>query len=141
MKNIDLKFLIIFIGLILSAGCKNTSNPENKDITMRNYCTEIGRFDLLFYDDEVSGTYALLPKKSLGAVWGTLQDHEMKGRWIDDDGTGDIIIKFNSDFTHFSTSYRSDEDPEKWYTDSWNGHLRPDLNSSFTVKDKKYQCE
>jgi len=65
----------------------------------------------------------------------------MRGRWIGADGKGDIIINFNEDFSHFSTSYRNDVHPEKWYSDSWNGYLRPNQNSEFRIKEKKYQCE
>ena len=122
-------------------GCEDSKSLQNSSITVRNYCTEIGRFDLVFYDDEISGSYALLPKKSLGAIWGELEGLEMQGRWIDADGAGDIIIEFSQDFQHFSTSYRSDEAPDKWYKDSWNGYLRPNQDSAFTVGGKTYQCE
>ncbi len=88
MKNNNPNFLIIFFMLLVSIGCKNDSTHESKNITVRNYCTEIGRFDLLFYEDEICGSYALLPKKSLGAIWGKLEDLEMKGRWVDADGGG-----------------------------------------------------
>ncbi len=107
----------------------------------RNYCTEIGRFDLLFYGNQVSGSYALLPKKSLGSIWGILEAQKMTGRWIDGDGEGDIIIDFNKDFSFFTTNYRSDEEPERWYTDQWHGYLRPNDNANFEAEGKKYQCE
>ncbi len=135
-------FLLLPLLILLGQGIATSDrHQDSEEITLRHYCTEIGRFDLLFYEDEVSGSYALLPKKSLGAVWGKLENQEMKGRWVDADGTGDIIIQFDEDLTFFSTAYRSDDEPDKWYRDSWNGHLRPDQGPKFSIEGKTYQCE
>ena len=114
--------------------------PESKPI-QRNYCTEIGRFDLMFYDDEISGSYVLLPKQSTGAIWGKLNGLEFVGRWIDGDGEGDIKMTFNKDFSWFTTSYRGDDEPDKWYIDQWHGQLRPNDNSQFEKDGKVYRCE
>ncbi|MDH3698655.1 MAG: hypothetical protein OEQ81_08310 [Flavobacteriaceae bacterium] len=134
--------LLICSGIILFlSSCKNITSEEDSVLITRNYCTEIGRFDMLFYEDEISGYYVLLPKQSLGAIWGEIEDLVMNGRWIDEDGQGDIIITFNADFTYFTTTYRNDEEPDKWYEDSWHGHIRPDQSQQFIVGDKTYQCE
>jgi hypothetical protein len=137
-KNLILLFILLSI-----FACQNNTKPQppESETLLRNYCTEIGRFDLIFYEDEVSGAYSLLPKKSLGAVWGKLENRQMIGRWIDKDGQGDILIEFNQDFSWFTTSYRNDELPEKWYKNQWNGHLRPNNNSEFETNGKKYMCE
>ena len=138
MKNNIYRLLIIIFFLFYFYGCTNNLDNNDRSIISRNYCTEIGRFDMLFYGDEISGSYALLPKRSLGAIWGKLKKLEMKGRWIDEDGKGDIIITFNQDFTFFTTSYRNDEHPEKWYEDSWHGHLRSNQNQKFSINGKEY---
>ena len=140
----SINYLLFLISIpMFSCFClvRGQSKEQDSSILVRNYCTEIGRFDLWFYDDEISGSYVLLPKESLGAIWGKLENREMKGRWIDGDGAGDIIIQFNEDFSWFTTSYRSDKNPEKWYTDSWHGQLRPDQEPKFQVNKKVYVCE
>ncbi|MBO0320847.1 hypothetical protein J0X14_00950 [Muricauda sp. CAU 1633] len=116
-------------------------SEEQNTVMSKNYCTEIGRFDLLIDKDEVAGAYYLIHKKALGGVWGRLKDQVMTGRWHDADGKGDIVITFNQDFSFFTADYRSDDEPEKWYKDSWHGSLRPDTSASFDVKDKTYRCE
>ncbi|UJH68928.1 hypothetical protein [Allomuricauda sp. SCSIO 65647] len=116
------------------------AQEENKLIA-KNYCTEIGRFDLLIDNDEVAGAYYLIHKNALGGVWGRLKGNVMTGRWHDADGKGDIIITFESDFSFFTADYRSDDEPEKWYKDSWHGSLRPNKASQFTAKGKTFKCE
>ncbi len=111
------------------------------EIVIRNYCTEIGRFDLVFYGDEVTGSYLLIPKNQLGAFWGRLDGEEITGRWVDGDGVGDIIVTFSTDFKTFRADYRSDEHPEKWYRDSWHGVLRPNEDPDFTYEGVTYRCE
>ena len=113
---------------------------SQSELIVREYCTEIGRFDLTFFEDEISGSYTLLPKKSLGAIWGQMEVFTMIGRWLDGDGTGDIIMTFSTDYSSFSTRYRSDDEPDKWY-DNWNGYLRPNQDHQFTIDGKIYQCE
>lgn len=107
----------------------------------RSYCTEIGKFNMLFDEDEVSGSYSLSVKNSLGAVWGKLEGNKMTGRWFDADGGGEIIITFNEDFSWFTTKYRNDEKPETWYTDQWHGALRTGDESTFQKDGKTYRCE
>jgi len=132
----------IFTALIACFfSCNKHLKKNARNILARNYCTEIGRFDLLFYEDEISGSYLLLPKKSLGAVWGKLEGLKMRGRWIDEDGKGDIVIIFDQNFEAFSTSYRNDEHLEKWYTGSWNGHIRKNSNAEFSIDKKKFRCD
>ena len=96
---------------------------------------------MLFYEDQIGGTYALLPKKMLGSIWGHLDGTRMTGRWIDEDGSGDIIIDFNETYSWFTTNYRSDDEPEKWYTDQWHGALRTTGESQFVENKVTYQCE
>ena len=134
MKNVVFIFFLICLGYI---GYAQSDSP----VKVRNYCTEIGRFDLTFYENEVSGIYVLIHKKQIGAIWGSLIDNEMKGRWIDKDGAGEIIITFNSDYSSFRADYRSDDEPEKWYLDSWHGVLRISDNPSFKHDGKTYKCE
>jgi hypothetical protein len=137
-----MKIHYFFLLLILLAVISCTQiKQEKKSIIARQYCTEIGRFDMLFYEGQVSGSYALLPKKSLGSIWGHLDGNKLTGRWIDEDGSGDIIIKFNEDFSWFTTNYRSDDELEKWYKDQWHGALRTGNKSQFTQNALKYQCE
>lgn len=107
----------------------------------RSYCTEIGKFQMLFDEDEVSGSYSLIPKNNLGAIWGKLEGTKMTGRWLDADGEGDIIITFNEDFSWFTTNYRNDKEPETWYTDQWHGALRPEKAISFEKDGKTYRCD
>ena len=142
MKRVDQIPLVLFLILIIFSCGEHTETQSIETKTLlRNYCSEIGRFDLIFYEDQVSGAYSLLPKKSLGAIWGKLKDQQMIGRWIDEDGQGDILIEFNEDFSWFTTSYRNDEHPEQWYRDQWHGHLRPEGKREFTIDGKKYKCE
>ncbi|MGX1928224.1 SMP-30/gluconolactonase/LRE family protein [Flagellimonas sp. 2504JD4-2] len=131
----------------------DTSELENYRLSVSNlkhlkgkvyakrYCTEIGRFDLLFDDDEIAGAYYLKPKNALGGIWGKLKGNVMTGRWHDADGEGDIILTFNEDFSFFTADYRADDEPEKWYKDSWHGALRPDDSISFEFNHKTYRCE
>ncbi len=115
---------------------------EKNNLLSKNYCTEIGRFDMLIDNDEVAGAYYLIHKNALGGVWGKLSGNVMKGRWHDADGKGNIIITFSDDFSFFTADYCSDAEPEKWYKDSWHGSLRPDESaSSFESNNKTYQCE
>ncbi|MDC6366354.1 MULTISPECIES: hypothetical protein [Flavobacteriaceae] len=114
---------------------------EKNVVQAKNYCTEIGRFDLLIDNDEVAGSYYLIHKNALGGVWGILTDHVMKGRWHDADGKGDIIITFNDDFSFFTADYRNDDEPEKWYKNSWHGALRPNSSNEFEFNGKTYRCE
>ncbi|MEX0313470.1 MAG: SMP-30/gluconolactonase/LRE family protein [Allomuricauda sp.] len=107
----------------------------------KRYCTEIGRFDLLFDDDEIAGAYYLKPKNALGGIWGKLKGNVMTGRWHDADGKGDITLTFNEDFSFFTADYRADDEPEKWYKDSWHGALKLDVSSTFEFNDKTYRCE
>ena len=118
-----------------------TFHPQDKAPVTRSYCTEIGRFEIMFDDDEVSGSYSLIPKNSLGAIWGKLEDRTVTGRWVDGDGQGEIIIQFNRDFSWFTTKYRNDAHPETWYDDSWHGALKPSGKSLFTREGKTYRCE
>ncbi|MDC6361956.1 MULTISPECIES: hypothetical protein [Flavobacteriaceae] len=110
-------------------------------IISKNYCTEIGRFDLLIDSDEVAGAYYLIHKNALGGVWGRLKNNVMTGRWHDADGKGDIIITFTDDFNFFTADYRSDDDLDQWYRDSWHGSLRPNTSPTFDEKGKTYRCE
>ncbi|NAY91520.1 hypothetical protein GTQ34_06290 [Muricauda sp. JGD-17] len=114
---------------------------EANQIKSKNYCTEIGRFDLLIDNDEVAGAYYLAHKNALGGVWGRLEGKTMRGRWHDADGKGDIIITFNEDFSFFTADYRSEDEPEKWYKDSWHGSLRPNDSTTFDFDGKTYRCE
>ena len=132
-------FCFIFFGLMCLLFY--AQNEDQNTIMSKNYCTEIGRFDLLIDNDEVAGAYYLIHKKALGGVWGRLKDHVMTGRWHDADGKGDIIITFNPDFTFFTADYRNDDEPEKWHKDSWHGSLRPNETSSFEVNGKTFRCE
>lgn len=127
--------------LIMSASFLAAQEQGNNTILSKNYCTEIGRFDLLIDNDEVAGSYLLIHKNALGGVWGRLKGNVMTGRWHDADGKGDIIITFTDDFSFFTANYRSDDNPEKWYKDSWHGSLRPTDESSFQFNDKTYRCE
>nr|WP_299343475.1 hypothetical protein [Allomuricauda sp.] len=119
------------------------SNPKSNKtgVVSKNYCTEIGRFDLLIDEDEVAGSYYLINKKALGGVWGRLNGNIMKGRWHDADGKGDITITFTDDFSFFTADYRSDDEPEKWYRDSWHGTLRTSAEPYFDFNNKTYRCE
>ena len=47
------------------------------------------------------------------------------------------LIEFNEDFSWFTTSYRNDEDPEKWYEDQWHGQLRPNDENVFEIDGNK----
>lgn len=122
---------------------KLNSNPESNktSVVSKNYCTEIGRFDLLIDENEVAGSYYLIHKKALGGVWGRLNGTTMEGRWHDADGKGDITLTFSEDFSFFTANYRSDDEPEKWYRDSWHGTLRISSESSFVFNNKTYRCE
>lgn len=137
MKAKTLIFCLCFLGI-----CQISLAQEKNNILSKNYCTEIGRFDMLIDNDEVAGAYYLIHKNALGGVWGKLSGNVMKGRWHDADGKGEIIITFSDDFSFFTADYRSDDEPEKWYKDSWHGSLRPNKNaSSFESNSKTYRCE
>lgn len=130
-----LPLLIIMISLFpLNAQVEN-------QVKSKSYCTEIGRFDLLFDSDEIAGSYLLKHKNALGGIWGKLEGHIMTGRWLDADGQGDIILTFNDDYSFFAADYRADDEPEKWYKNTWHGALRPDDKAVFTREDKTYTCE
>ena len=133
------KSLLPFLFILMF--CFSATAQENSEVKSRNYCTEIGRFDLLFDADEVAGAYLLIHKKTLGGVWGKLKGKVMTGRWHDPDGEGDIILTFNDDFSFFTADYRSDDEPEKWYKDSWHGSLRPNDAITFESNGKSYRCE
>lgn len=128
-------FFILLLSLL------TVPEKHHQTVISRSYCTEIGRFEMLFDEDEVSGSYSLIPKNSLGAIWGKLKGNTMTGRWVDGDGRGEIIITFNHDFSWFTTQYRSDKHPETWYDDSWHGALRPEGKSVFERDGKTYRCE
>ncbi|MEM9648223.1 MAG: SMP-30/gluconolactonase/LRE family protein [Bacteroidota bacterium] len=115
--------------------------PLNPNVYTKNYCTEIGRFDLTFDSNEVAGAYLLKHKNALGAVWGKLEGLKMTGRWTDADGSGDIILTFTEDFSFFTADYRSDDEPKKWHIDSWHGALRPNGDISFEFNAKTFTCE
>ena len=136
-----MKLKILRCFLILVILTQFAMAQEKNEVQAKNYCTEIGRFDLLIDKDEVAGAYYLKHKNALGGVWGRLTDHVMKGRWHDADGKGDIIITFNDDFSFFTADYRSDDEPDKWYKDSWHGALRPDSETTFEIEGKRYVCE
>ncbi|TMU54924.1 hypothetical protein [Flagellimonas algicola] len=129
-----------FICMFHFAASFGQDKKENTVIS-KNYCTEIGRFDLLFDNDEIAGAYYLIPKYALGGIWGKLSGKVMTGRWQDADGEGDIIITFNEDFSFFTADYRGDDEPEKWYKDSWHGSLRPNNGKNFESNGKSYRCE
>lgn len=133
-----MKPLFCFLALSLIVTHQQVPEPT---IISRSYCTEIGLFNMTFYDNEVSGSYALIPKQSLGAVWGRLNGPEMTGRWMDADGEGEIIITFNKDFSWFTTKYRNDEAPDKWYDDQWHGALRDGDKTIFEQDGVTYRCE
>ncbi len=133
IKHVFIAFLLIAVG--------RAYGQEKNILLAKQYCTEIGRFDLLIDDDEVAGAYYLKPKNALGGVWGKLQGNIMTGRWHDADGKGDIIITFEDDFAFFTADYRSDDDLEKWYKDSWHGALRTTTEASFERNGQRYQCE
>ncbi|UII81423.1 hypothetical protein [Flagellimonas sp. CMM7] len=133
-----------FFGLFFLMLCSQflvAQNQEKNTVLSKNYCTEIGRFDLLIDNDEVAGSYLLIHKNALGGVWGRLKDTIMTGRWHDADGKGDIIMTFSKDFSFFTADYRSDDEPEKWYKNSWHGAIRPNSNNSFDFNNKTYRCE
>ncbi|WP_181899483.1 hypothetical protein [Flagellimonas nanhaiensis] len=136
-----MKLTIVIRFLVLSMIGPFVSAQEKNVVLAKNYCTEIGRFDLLIDKDEVAGAYYLSHKNALGGVWGRLTDHVMKGTWHDADGKGDIIITFTNDFSFFTADYRSDDEPEKWYKDSWHGALRTTSENSFDFNGKTYRCE
>ncbi|WP_190810559.1 SMP-30/gluconolactonase/LRE family protein [Flagellimonas sp. S3867] len=127
--------------LLISNLVSHSKNNEKSNVISKRYCTEIGRFDLLFDHDEVAGAYFLKHKSVLGGVWGKLKDNVMTGRWQDSDGEGDIIITFTDDFSFFTADYCADNEPDKWYKDTWHGALRPNENASFDFNGKTYRCE
>ncbi|WP_420603345.1 SMP-30/gluconolactonase/LRE family protein [Flagellimonas sp.] len=127
--------------LLISNLMGNGKSIEKSAVFSKRYCTEIGRFDLAFDDDEVAGAYYLKHKNALGSIWGRLTDNAMTGRWHDADGEGDIIITFTNDFSFFTADYRADDEPDKWYKDTWHGALRPNDNTSFEFNGKTYNCE
>ena len=63
--------------------------------------------------NNVIGTY---PYKD-GRIEGQLTGNIVKGMWYQSDGKGEITITFNSDFTKFTTRYKSNGN---WYSD-WIG--------------------
>lgn len=129
--------LFCLLNFVIAFGQDKTETT----VISKNYCTEIGRFDLLMVDDEIAGAYLLIHKNALGGIWGRLKGKVMTGRWHDADGKGDIILTFNDDFSFFTADYRSDEEAEKWYKDSWHGSLRPDSAVTFVSNGKSYRCE
>ena len=136
-----MKLKISLCFLILAMLTQFAMAQEKNVLLAKNYCTEIGRFDLLIDNDEVAGAYYLSHKNALGGVWGRLTDYVMKGRWHDADGKGDIIITFTDDFSFFTADYRSDDEPEKWHKDSWHGALRTSSENNFDLNGKTYRCE
>lgn len=139
MKSKSLFYSLFF--LMISTPFLTAQEQKKNVVLSKNYCTEIGRFDLLIDNDEVAGSYLLIHKNALGGVWGKLKDNIMTGRWHDADGKGDIVITFTDDFSFFTADYRSDNNPDKWYKDSWHGSLRPNNESSFENNNKIYTCE
>lgn len=135
------KFLYLLVPLLALGHVAQGQDHENQKVYSKNYCTEIGRFDLLIDEDEVAGAYLLIHKNALGGVWGRLKGNVMTGRWHDADGKGDIVITFKNDFSFFTADYRSDDEPEKWYKDSWHGALRNSDADSFEADGKSYRCE
>ncbi|SNY95165.1 SMP-30/gluconolactonase/LRE family protein [Flagellimonas pacifica] len=127
--------------LLISNLAGNDKNDEKSTVMSKRYCTEIGRFDLLFDDDEIAGAYFLKHKNVLGGIWGKLKGNVMTGRWHDADGEGDIIITFTDDFLFFAADYKADDEPNKWYKDTWHGALRPNDNTSFEFNGKTFRCE
>lgn len=127
--------------LSISNLADHLQQKKKSQVFSKRYCTEIGRFDLLFNDHEIAGSYYLKHKNMIGGVWGILKDNIMTGRWQDADGKGDIIITFTDDFSYFNADYRADDEPNKWYKGSWHGALRPNDNPSFKFNQKTYQCE
>ena len=131
---------LILLPLLMGSPLQGQENAAHQVIS-KQYCTEIGRFDLLIDADEVAGAYLLIHKNALGGVWGRLKGNVMTGRWHDADGKGDIVITFENDFSYFTADYRSDSEPEKWYRDSWHGAQRPDDAPSFERNNTTYRCE
>ncbi len=129
-----MKYIIAYFYLFLAISSYGQSET-------RNYCTEIGQFDLTFYNQEAGGTYIILPKQRLGSIWGILKSDTLHGRWHDADGKGSIVILFNQDKSWFRADYNNDKEPEKWYKDGWHASLRPDDESSFEINGIKYNCE
>jgi hypothetical protein len=137
MKAAHLKTLLtILIFVCILHSSYGQEIPE-----VQNYCTEYGRFDMLFYNDQISGSYQLLEKSSLGSIWGTLEDSVMTGRWMDGEGTGDIVITFNEGFLWFEVKYNNDQDPDNWIEDEWHGGPRPEKLVVFYRDGIKYVCE
>lgn len=108
--------LLLFLGHFITCA--------QSEFTTRSYDTEFGRFDLWFHNDQISGSYEIKPKNIIGSIWTIMDGSVASGRWTDPDGTGDIILTFQSGFDQFTADYRSDNQPDLWYRDQWHGTIR-----------------
>ena len=118
--------------------------PQN---VRRRFCTAIGSFDFQFYGDEVVGSYVILTRDRIGSFYGKKNEagpetdrNRFAGRWMDGDGEGDLFVDFSSDYLTFETQYRSDQEPETWYTE-WSGARRLGSGHEFDSGGTRYRCE
>ncbi len=113
----QLSFLFVLLSL------HGYSALGQSKINHQAYNTEFGRLDVWIYNNQVTGSYEIAPKKIIGSFIAKLNGNVAKGRWTDPDGAGDIEFTFESDFTGLRIDYRSDNKPDLWYRDQWHGKL------------------
>lgn len=109
---------LTLLSVMLYFSCSSLCAQE---VILKSYDTEFGRFNLWIKGNQVSGSYEIKPKEIIGSIWATLDGPIATGRWIDPDGSGDIILNFEAGFDRFRADYRGDKDPETWYRDQWHG--------------------
>ncbi len=128
-----MKYLILFI-----VSFHSLSTYSQTGIKHLQYQTAFGRLDCWVYGKQLSGSYEISPKKIIGSFLAEINGDSATGKWVDPDGTGDIVITFYDDYSSLRADYNNHNNPDKWFRNQWHGTL---IDNPQTKQDNNSPCQ
>jgi hypothetical protein len=115
--------------------------PGSASPVVRHYCTQYGPMFLRIDGNQLAGVFVILTNGDMGSMVGTIRGRTMDGEWFEPDSDGDIVIRFESDWSGFNARYNVSSRPAVWHR-NWVGQLRPPGNPvTFELDDTTLLCE
>jgi hypothetical protein len=134
IQNITMKRIFPLVLMGIMTCCCSAQTIE--------YCSNIGPVVLTFDQDSVAGSYliAVTSTPVNGKIKGKTKDGLFDGIWIDDEGSGRILIGFSSDKNSFSGFYNTSSNPSHW-TGSWRASNKTTIKDLPADRQKGLLCE
>ncbi len=140
----SLRLSLVLLSLVVALGGSHAAPGASPDSTApsveRRYCTQFGPFFVRFDLDKAAGVFAIRANHDLGAMVGTLSNHQLDGAWMENDSRGRIRMTFSDDWSSFEAEYSLDSEPESW-RGGWRGVLPANGEPTELARDgTTYDC-